>query len=79
MTLNLQEFPNFQAGTYRIWIQNKKGYKIISLTACLINDLEYDLESPKLYYKWIFQSKSHEKGVLLHAFLALLVKKGIFS
>ena len=51
---------------------------IISLTACLINDLEYDLESPKLYYKWIFLSTSHEKLVLLHTSLALLVKKDIF-
>ena len=50
---------------------------IISLTACSINDLEDELESLKLYYEWIFLSKSHEKEVL-HAVLALLVKKDIF-
>ena len=54
------------------------SHLIISLAACLINDLEDDLESPKLFYEWIFQSKSHEEEVL-HAFPALLVKKNIFS
>ena len=52
---------------------------IISLKACLINDLEDDLESPKLYYEWIFLSKFHEKEVLLHVFVALLVKNDISS
>ena len=33
---------------------------MISLTACLINDLEYDLESPKLY---IFISPM-KKGII---------------
>ena len=40
--------------------------------------LEDDLGSPKKYHKGIFQTKSNEKEVL-HMFLALFVKKGIFA